>query len=574
MNSMRCGLHLVPVLALAAAAAAETPRLATPLTVAGATVDAVTPLALDPAAYEQLRQVQRDVTLTGFFLDAETRVDLVLERFEILTPDARIVVGTPDGDVDVPRPDLVLLRGAIAGRPGSTVFLAASPHGTNGIIVTDGERFIIANGRSVPGRPTIIYNLEALPEGALAIEPFVCGTDHLRIPQADVPAALPGGEPGTCGVVAEIAVETDWELTEGFGGDTEASEAYALTLMAAVSEIFDRDAGAALAVSFLRVWADPDDLWTEPNIGDQLNQFREFYNANMQEVPRHTAHFLAGRQLEGAGGVAYLPGLCQGPWAYGLSAHLNGSFPYPLLDNDPGNWDVVVVAHELGHNFGAPHTHSMDPPVDTCAFGGCEMADQGTIMSYCHTCEGGIANIQLRFHERVIDEQIVPYLTSGLPCTLSAASPTISQHPSNQLVCAGEPATFSVTASGSGPLAYQWRRNTVEIPGANGSSHTVPFASIANAGVYDVLITNPCGGITSNSAILTIEDPASCDPGGGTGDPCPWDTDGDGAVGINDFLLVIGSWGVNPGSPADFDGDGQVGINDFLEVIGHWGPCP
>ncbi len=54
---------------------------------------------------------------------------------------------------------------------------------------------------------------------------------------------------------------------------------------------------------------------------------------------------------------------------------------------------------------------------------------------------------------------------------------------------------------------------------------------------------------------------------------CPWDIDGDGNVGINDFLDLLGAWGPNPGNPADFDGDGEVGINDFLELLANWGPC-
>ncbi len=54
--------------------------------------------------------------------------------------------------------------------------------------------------------------------------------------------------------------------------------------------------------------------------------------------------------------------------------------------------------------------------------------------------------------------------------------------------------------------------------------------------------------------------------------PCPWDCgDGDGQVGIVDFLAVLAQWG-SPGS-CDFDGGG-VGINDFLELLANWGPCP
>ena len=55
---------------------------------------------------------------------------------------------------------------------------------------------------------------------------------------------------------------------------------------------------------------------------------------------------------------------------------------------------------------------------------------------------------------------------------------------------------------------------------------------------------------------------------------CPWDLDGDGAIGITDFLTLLALWGTNPGGPPDFDGDLDVGITDFLELLGHWGACP
>ncbi len=52
------------------------------------------------------------------------------------------------------------------------------------------------------------------------------------------------------------------------------------------------------------------------------------------------------------------------------------------------------------------------------------------------------------------------------------------------------------------------------------------------------------------------------------------DLDGDGMVGIGDFLLVLAQWGpCPPDCFADVDGDGLVGINDFLLVLAEWGPC-
>ncbi len=54
-------------------------------------------------------------------------------------------------------------------------------------------------------------------------------------------------------------------------------------------------------------------------------------------------------------------------------------------------------------------------------------------------------------------------------------------------------------------------------------------------------------------------------------DECPEDLDGDGFVGITDFLALLAAWGM-VGVPADFDGGG-VGINDFLQLLAAWGPC-
>ena len=56
---------------------------------------------------------------------------------------------------------------------------------------------------------------------------------------------------------------------------------------------------------------------------------------------------------------------------------------------------------------------------------------------------------------------------------------------------------------------------------------------------------------------------------------CPWDCVGnDGEIGIDEFLAVLGRWGVAPNNPCDFDGDGMIGINEFLKVLGLWGLCP
>ena len=90
------------------------------------------------------------------------------------------------------------------------------------------------------------------------------------------------------------------------------------------------------------------------------------------------------------------------------------------------------------------------------------------------------------------------------------APPSITTQPSNQTVPQGQPATFSVVASGSATLTYQWQRNQVNIPGATSSSYTLPAAVFADDGAkFRVVVTNGFGSITSNEATLTVNAPPS-----------------------------------------------------------------
>ncbi|MBL8877917.1 MAG: immunoglobulin domain-containing protein [Phycisphaerales bacterium] len=94
---------------------------------------------------------------------------------------------------------------------------------------------------------------------------------------------------------------------------------------------------------------------------------------------------------------------------------------------------------------------------------------------------------------------------TSAPATLTLnTGVSISQHPQSQQVCEGQPVTFTVTAGGSPAPTYQWRRNTVNIGGATGSSYSIASTSAGDAGNYDVVVTNPCGSVTSNVAVLTI----------------------------------------------------------------------
>jgi hypothetical protein len=77
--------------------------------------------------------------------------------------------------------------------------------------------------------------------------------------------------------------------------------------------------------------------------------------------------------------------------------------------------------------------------------------------------------------------------------------------PVNQTVTAGQTATFSVAASGTAPLSYQWQMNNSNITGATGASFTTPATTTANSGeTFRVVVSNSAGSVTSNAATLTV----------------------------------------------------------------------
>jgi sugar lactone lactonase YvrE len=81
---------------------------------------------------------------------------------------------------------------------------------------------------------------------------------------------------------------------------------------------------------------------------------------------------------------------------------------------------------------------------------------------------------------------------------------TFTKQPLSTLLREGASTTLSAQAAGSAPLSYQWRRDGVPIPGATQFSYTVANASTANAGAYDVVVTNPAGAVASSVAEVGV----------------------------------------------------------------------
>ena len=111
----------------------------------------------------------------------------------------------------------------------------------------------------------------------------------------------------------------------------------------------------------------------------------------------------------------------------------------------------------------------------------------------------------------------------------------ITNQPASQTVLVGSDVTFTVGASGSTPLSYQWQFNGNPLPGATASSCLLTAARSVNVGSYSVVVSNGVGSVVSSNATLgVIQDTAWGDNTFGQG----------GASGISMNLVAIaaGAW--------------------------------
>jgi len=101
-----------------------------------------------------------------------------------------------------------------------------------------------------------------------------------------------------------------------------------------------------------------------------------------------------------------------------------------------------------------------------------------------------------------------------LSVNTAVTAPGIASQPANQFVYQGQNASLSVTATGTGPLNYQWRRNNTKLAnsthlsGTQSNLLTINSALTNDSGRYTVVITNSSGSITSQVAVLIVTNKA------------------------------------------------------------------
>ena len=488
-----------------------------------------TPLPLDPIASEApsgvLALAPRGAEIRALTGETFVRmpavptaggdlVELELERIDLGALKLGFVV---DG---LPAPnllegiDLSVWTGRVVGEPGSDVVLSFSQAGVRGFVDTGDEltHWMPQPGADGDWRASQVWLVseERLAELG-AQRPASCGG-------ALVPAAPSGEaareltppdvltpEAGTCELFeCTVAIETDWQLNQLFGNDLGAETAYVTSLLGAASSRYVEQVKTQLTFPYIQFHTTSNDGWSTPESGgsmiDMLDEFQNVWGTNGIPAGARLGHFVSGASL--GGGVAYVGVLCDGVddfFQVAVSGSLAGQTPFPITAG-PFNWDFVVFTHETGHQFGSPHTHDYSPPIDTCASGGC--ISNGTIMSYCHQCPGGISNITTYFHPTVvsvIDQEVAACLPKVTGIDVIVAELIAPDTPT--------PVVASIAGTLQGPVTLEYRFDPQaafqSIPmtdsGSGSFSAQLPGASCGSSPELFVSYTDSvCGAATSD----------------------------------------------------------------------------
>ncbi|MFN8345869.1 MAG: GEVED domain-containing protein [Spirosomataceae bacterium] len=304
-------------------------------------------------------------------------------------------------------------RGIIKGDEQSVAAISIIDGEISGIISNKAGNYNLGKERNTPNY--IFYNDKDLKKKL----DFTCGTTELptRAMGQNLIKNTSSLTNVACGSV-EIYFEVDNALYQNLGSSIPNSLSYVASLFNNVATLYSNE-GLSAVISEIKVWDTTDPYVENASTSAALTDFRTTVGTNFNG---RLAHLLSGRSL--GGGIAYIDVLCEKSYAHGVSASLSTT-----ITNIPTySWNVEVVTHELGHNFGSPHTQSCTWPggaIDNCytTEGGCAPGpapvNGGTIMSYCHLTNYGI-NFANGFG--TLPGNLIRNLTQA--CLGSAAAPT------------------------------------------------------------------------------------------------------------------------------------------------------
>jgi endonuclease/exonuclease/phosphatase family metal-dependent hydrolase len=175
--------------------------------------------------------------------------------------------------------------------------------------------------------------------------------------------------------------------------------------------------------------------------------------------------------------------------------------------NDSGTNPPVIVTQPQSQTNAAGTTITFSVGASGSGTLACQWQFNGTNIAGATANPFVLVNAQLTNNGNysvIVTNLFGSVISSSAVLLLTNAPPAITTQPQSQSVLAGQTATFSVGATGTPPLNYQWFFSGTNIAGATTNPFTLANVQLTNAGNYSVVITNIAGSVTSSAPSLTV----------------------------------------------------------------------
>jgi hypothetical protein len=173
----------------------------------------------------------------------------------------------------------------------------------------------------------------------------------------------------------------------------------------------------------------------------------------------------------------------------------------PIITNPPQNQSALVgttATFTVGATGAQPLSYQWRSYVTLTTFTNIPFGTEAALV---------LTNVQptsRRFGVVVTDAGGLSATSSALVTLTVLVPPSITNQPTDQIVDVGATAIFMVTATGTPPLAYQWRFNDATLAGKTSTGLVLANVQLTNAGNYSVVVTYALGSVTSRVARLTF----------------------------------------------------------------------